>query len=75
MTVGAHGFVGAVVPILSLVSICAVSTVYIAGYSGTAGSVAVGFTASVGSLYSGCLLITFENSLILKSWKERTGSL
>ena len=56
MTVGAHGFVGAVVPILSLVPICAVSTVYIAGYSGTAGSVAVGFTASVGSLYSGVLV-------------------
>jgi hypothetical protein len=45
MTVGALGFVGAAVPILTLVSIRAVSAMCTAGYSGAAGSVAVALAA------------------------------
>jgi hypothetical protein len=52
MTVGTHSFVGAVVPILPLVSIRAVPTVYTAGYFSAARSVAVALTAWVVALYS-----------------------
>ena len=56
MTVGAHSFMGAAVPVLSLMSIRAVSTVCTAGYSGTAGSVAVALAAWVMPLYGGMLV-------------------
>ena len=71
MTVGAHSFVGADVPILSLVSICAVSTVYTAGYSGTVSSVAVGLAARVVSLYSRMFVDYFGE---LASTKEPEGA-
>ena len=45
MTVGALGFVGAAVPVLALVCICAVSAVCTAGCSGAACSVAVALAA------------------------------
>ena len=45
MTVGTHSFVGATVPILSLVSICLVAAVRTAGYLCIEGSVAVALAA------------------------------
>ena len=51
MTVGTHSFVGAAVPVLSLVSICAVSAVYTTGYLSAARSVTVTLTAWVVPLY------------------------
>ena len=53
VTVGTRRFVGAAVPILSLVSVCAVTAVRTAGYPGTVGDVAVSLAAWVMSLYSG----------------------
>jgi hypothetical protein len=41
LAVGALSFVGAVVPILSFVPICAISAVHAACYSGAAGRVTV----------------------------------
>ena len=52
MTVGTHSFVGAAVPVLSLVSICAVSAVYTAGYLSAARSVTEALAAWVVPLYS-----------------------
>jgi len=62
---------GAVVPILSLVSICAVTAVYAAGYLGASGSVAVALTAWVMSLYSG-MLVDFLRELTSAKEPERT---
>jgi hypothetical protein len=61
---------GAVVPILSLVSICAVTAVYAADYLGTAGSVAVALTSRVMSLYSG-MLVDFLRELTGAKEPER----
>jgi hypothetical protein len=62
---------GAVVPILSLVSICAVTAVYAAGYLGASGSVAVTLTAWVMSLYSR-MLVDFLRELAGAKEPERT---
>jgi hypothetical protein len=59
MTVGTHSFVGATVPVLTLVSIRAVPAVCTAGYSGTAGSIAVALAAWVVTLYSMVLVDHF----------------
>jgi hypothetical protein len=56
IAVGTHSFVGATVPILSLVSVHSVTAVRTAGYLGTAGSVAVALAAWVMSLYSRMLV-------------------
>ena len=52
ITVGTHSFIRTVVPVLSLVSICASPIVCAAGYLGAAGGVAVVLAAWVVSLYS-----------------------
>ena len=52
MTVGTHSFVATTVPVLTLVSIRAITAVCTAGYLSTAGSVAVALAAWVMSLYS-----------------------
>ena len=70
MTVGTHSFVGATVPILSLVSIRSVAAVRTAGYSGTAGSVAVALAAWVMSLYGG-MLVNFLRKLAGAKEPER----
>jgi hypothetical protein len=62
MAVGARCFVRAIVPILSLVSICAVTAVYAAGYLGASSSVAVALAAWVMSLYGG-MLVNFLREL------------
>jgi hypothetical protein len=52
LAVGTLGFVGAVVPILSFVPICAISAVHAACYSGAAGCVTVALATWVVTLYS-----------------------
>jgi hypothetical protein len=59
MAIGTPGFVGAVVPMLSLVFVSAVPAVYTAGYSGTARRVAVTLAAWVVPLYSGVFVDHF----------------
>ena len=59
MAVGTHSFVGATVPVWSLVPICSVTTVCTTGYSGTAGSVTVALAAWVVALYSRVLVDYF----------------
>ena len=70
MTVGTHSFVGAAVSVLSLVSIRAVPAVCTAGYSGTAGSVAVALATWVMSLYGG-MLVDFLRELAGAKEPER----
>jgi hypothetical protein len=70
MTVGTHSFVSAAVPVLSMVSIRSVTAVRTAGYSGTAGSVAVALAAWVMSLYGG-MLVDFLRELASAKEPER----
>jgi uncharacterized membrane protein YdcZ (DUF606 family) len=59
IAIGTPGFVGAVVPMLSLVFVSAVPAVYTAGYLGTARRVAVTLAAQVVLLYSGVFVDHF----------------
>jgi hypothetical protein len=59
MAVGTHSFVGATVPVWSLVPICSVTTVCTTGYSGAAGGVTVALAAWVVALYSRVLVDYF----------------
>ena len=60
VAVGAHGFVGAVGPIRSLVPVCAVSAVHAARYLGASGSVTVALAAWVVALYGRVLVDHFR---------------
>jgi hypothetical protein len=59
LAVGALSLVGAVVPILSFVPICAISAVHAACYSGAAGCVTVALATWVVTLYSGVFVDNF----------------